>query len=356
MTTLKIRVYNLNTGKVEDYEFETSPVRLGRKQKSNDVWLDDAVVSGSHGLIRFDHRGGSLEDLGSTNGTLLEGQFVTPNTPVTFTENLTVTIGHLEISLQLWHPQSTPSRSAILQKLQPRFREFEEARNQWEHAVNDALANVPAREREELRSSIEIEYPHAPSSSTGFDTLAGRSSIDAELICEFVRRTAPQLSSPDSDEDLQAIMLRVEDILRVGLRALIDLQAAFRFSQERLGVPGKSDGARRTPEKQTQWLLRYLLDWRANGKKRMRQLRGTFAELENHEAALIQGTLASVKSLLQSIDPREIEESVSVPWPGRGAASWRRYIDRYDALLADGDLHAIIFGLVFADAYLEEQR
>ncbi|MCG5056047.1 MAG: FHA domain-containing protein [Myxococcales bacterium] len=60
--------------------FSTSPVRLGRNAM-NDLPLPETYVSEWHGAIRFDADTIEYTDLGSTNGTMLEGVKLTPGTP-----------------------------------------------------------------------------------------------------------------------------------------------------------------------------------------------------------------------------------------------------------------------------------
>ena len=47
-------------------------MRVGRNQL-NDISIDDPFVSQWHGLIRFGDAGIVYSDLGSTNGTIIEG-------------------------------------------------------------------------------------------------------------------------------------------------------------------------------------------------------------------------------------------------------------------------------------------
>lgn len=57
------------------------PVTLGRSERMT-VALDDAYVSDEHALVARDGDGFTVRDLGSTNGTYLNGAKVTQPTPL----------------------------------------------------------------------------------------------------------------------------------------------------------------------------------------------------------------------------------------------------------------------------------
>src|SRR5947199_10819236 len=65
--------------------FAKSPVRIGRNQL-NDIALDDPFVSEWHGLIHFGADTVDYYDLGSTNGTVLDGKRLAKNVPAPLTD------------------------------------------------------------------------------------------------------------------------------------------------------------------------------------------------------------------------------------------------------------------------------
>lgn len=99
MTGLAITVFDVETGSTSEYRFENSPVRIGRNPL-NDLPLPFAFVSGWHAVVRFDETGARFFDLGSTNGTLLDGRRVQAGDPVEINGVLSVTIGKLELQMK----------------------------------------------------------------------------------------------------------------------------------------------------------------------------------------------------------------------------------------------------------------
>ncbi|HYM83269.1 MAG TPA: FHA domain-containing protein [Candidatus Dormibacteraeota bacterium] len=63
--------------------------RIGR-DVNNTVVVDDPYASAEHALLSFRGRAWYLEDLGSTNGTLLDGARVDDVVPVGFGDEITV--------------------------------------------------------------------------------------------------------------------------------------------------------------------------------------------------------------------------------------------------------------------------
>ena len=98
MRPVRIRVTNRETGTVSEHEFATSPVRLGRNPL-NDLPLPYSFVSGWHAVIRFDEASARYFDLGSTNGTTLEGRRIGAGESAEFDDPVGLCVGDLDLVL-----------------------------------------------------------------------------------------------------------------------------------------------------------------------------------------------------------------------------------------------------------------
>jgi hypothetical protein len=97
------------------YTFARSPVRIGRSSR-NDLCLPKRFVSAWHGLVDFDPAGVRYTDLGSTNGTLLDGSPIEARSAVSLPPGSEVAIGCLTFTFSLEgrdQPETLPSAPAL---------------------------------------------------------------------------------------------------------------------------------------------------------------------------------------------------------------------------------------------------
>ena len=95
---LKVRVVDEERGSASDYAFVSSPVRLGRSPR-NDLPLQHPFASAWHGLLEFDGGGVRYTDLGSTNGSLLDGAPVAARQAVPVPPGGRIQIGGLVLTV-----------------------------------------------------------------------------------------------------------------------------------------------------------------------------------------------------------------------------------------------------------------
>lgn len=98
MDPLRVRVEDLDGKAEEAYAFLRSPVRVGRGDL-NDLRIDRPYVSSWHGVIQFDDEGIRFIDLGSTNGTYVDGARLERNKPASILPATELTIGRLRLVL-----------------------------------------------------------------------------------------------------------------------------------------------------------------------------------------------------------------------------------------------------------------
>ncbi len=122
MRPVVITVFDSEAGTTADHPFATSPVRIGRNPL-NDLPLPFPFVSGWHAVVRFDDTQAKFFDLGSTNGTLLNGRKIQAGEAVVIGGMLSVTIGKLELrfgrgeeAVSGIHPAGYPAEPPMAQQ------------------------------------------------------------------------------------------------------------------------------------------------------------------------------------------------------------------------------------------------
>ena len=83
----------------------TSIITIGRA-RDNGLVVSDPTVSSHHAEIRQDVQGYSIIDLGSMNGTFVNGQRLTKNTPRTLNSGDTIRIGNFTFTYEAEYPTS----------------------------------------------------------------------------------------------------------------------------------------------------------------------------------------------------------------------------------------------------------
>jgi sigma-B regulation protein RsbU (phosphoserine phosphatase) len=93
------RLY-ISEGPMKDqtFDFKQKAVFIGRSSP-NDIQINDIKISRKHLKIFKIGKSFSIEDLGSTNGTLLNGEMITPGKSYEVTERDTIVIGNTVIQL-----------------------------------------------------------------------------------------------------------------------------------------------------------------------------------------------------------------------------------------------------------------
>jgi hypothetical protein len=107
LAPLIVRVEDTNDHSTVEHTFTHSPVRIGRSGR-NDLSLPQRFVSASHGLVEFTPRERRYTDLGSTNGSVLDGAQLTPRVSVALAPEAELSIGSLRLTFPI-SPASAPA-------------------------------------------------------------------------------------------------------------------------------------------------------------------------------------------------------------------------------------------------------
>ena len=74
---------------------------IGRREGNDIALSEDSYVSGSHAELIADERGFWLVDVGSTNGTMLNGSRIEPNTRMALNDGDEITIGQTAFEFEV---------------------------------------------------------------------------------------------------------------------------------------------------------------------------------------------------------------------------------------------------------------
>jgi type VI secretion system protein ImpI len=280
--------------------FESSPVRLGRN-KLNEIVLNQPFVSQWHALFRFEGQEIVVMDLGSTNGTSVNGQRLQPQAPVQLMFPAdTVDIGTLRIYTEL--------AAAAQQRYEPSMVSF----------------------------SPEME---------GDDTLFLFNA--AEWLAE-VRGKA---EAADHDPaQLRRMMNRLSRILETFGRSYVELRDGFEQFGNEMGLTITTEDTPLNNIESAREVFEYLLDADAGSDARVEELRRAFTDLALHQVALLNGVMAGVRDLLQELSPGGKEAAGG--WsPFRASSVLQEVEQKRQSLLEEDRFTRIVFGKAFARAY-----
>lgn len=91
-------------GVAKDIPISEGTISVGRKSTNTIALPQDAYISGRHAEIVTDNRGTTLTDLGSTNGTVVNGQRLAPNEPQLLLEGDQIQLGQSKFKFILVEP------------------------------------------------------------------------------------------------------------------------------------------------------------------------------------------------------------------------------------------------------------
>jgi predicted component of type VI protein secretion system len=331
---IQIIFRDLKTGTEQRHEFDQSPVRIGRNPLNNIV-LEGNFVSGWHGIIRFDHTGTYYFDLGSTNGTCLDGKRLPKNTPTPIQQATRLTIWTFELIVMPARPGSAVS---------PQRRP----------SAVGTLAG-PGRSTEVIAPTIVPGPPsHQLAAAARIVSVGGRTPTPPPPTGGTVPPSPPQEATLPLAEQSAQRLARCLRIIEAFSEALIGLKKGYEQFGSEVGVRPLTGTTPLHRARTSQEIVDYLLGPTTDPEACARDLNAVFADMGIHDVALMEGISQSVRALLAKLDPnsQDMKPTASLFSGGKAKAKWTSFVESFAALLTeDAALHAEIFGEEFAAAY-----
>ena len=403
MRPVRIRVENREEGTATEHEFRSSPIRIGRNPL-NDLSLPFPFVSGWHAVIRFDDGAARFFDLGSTNGTLIEGRRVEVGETVAFDQPVTVQLGDLDLIMSrsdtmmvapveasqakrptTWlkgpkedaeskagvidtdQPRGMPKLDAsqtarvpmsqiheVMATLRPFHDALHDARLQFEQQLRALVNTLPPHVREQAEVFIRREFPSGGDGPPATGTPVAAGPPGPGTIGALAEQLVPNMPPPVSPAEEERFLACIRDVLETCAKGLVELQNGQEQFGREMGVKAIKEFTPLHVAATAQDVLEHLLDFRHGGPHRMQELVGVFADIMIHQVALLNGVAEGGRALLSYVDPDEIERGAGRGWGRKAAQKWDRFVARHKELTSeDRMLTEILFGPEFARAYAE---
>ena len=302
-SALIVQVADTERAERREYVFARSPIRVGRSQL-NELPLEHAFVSHCHGLFVFDHERVSFIDIGSTNGSFLNGRRLDKNQRVTLSDSAAIQIGALRLDARLERRASSDTRASYA------FGSFRAPQSE------PAIGHARARSR------------------------AASGALEAYSA----------QSSPSEPEQRSALLNQ-----RFA-QSFLELRRGQHQLLSELGLPLPGADKLQTID-DTGELLVYLLDPTVS-HDRVDELSRAYADLMMHEVALVSAIGAGCRELLDELSPANLApEGLGgvAGWVARlfgHDARWRLLESKTDELQEQAALTSLVLGRGFARAYV----
>ncbi len=360
---LEVQITDPKTGSSRKMRFSHSPVRIGRNQL-NDLSLDTPFVSEWHGTIRFDNRSVAYFDLGSTNGSMLDGKRLTKNVAVELSAASRLQVGGIELTVTVqqadsglgktlgWgRPDDRPSPPGPAPAV---IRSPDRPRS---GSVPPFSPNPhPSASSPSMKSPLaEDPYPAPPAGGafpSGFSAHTPGSGYGVPPAASA--QSAAVASSASSASSASGLVARQRQLLDAFAESFVGLRKGYEQFGAEVGVRTIHGTSALHRARASSEILDYLLQPNLDPEAASRELIAIFADLGIHHIAMMEAITEGVRAVLQSLDPRANELDIGAGLLSRGKtkAQWKSYLERFDQLVTDDDeLHTAIFSDDFARAY-----
>lgn len=354
-----------STEPMSEHTFEKDLITVGRTL-GNDIVLPDVEkkVSSKHARLERKGAGCELVDLGSTNGTYVNGRRIEPNRPLPLQGGDKVMIGGFQILFQATedkqestqrHIDPTKAAEKLADTLALEYaKHLNSPPDQRKAAIREAIRNglqyagpengrtvltlVRARfqagagregggeQNQEIKRQEDLYRSGYQAISTLSEHFLGDGNFQSADQVERFSRQIEQVF--DLTMDWVANMLKGRREFENQFQA--DLTMVF--SKE--GNPLKSAGGASD-------MARHLLDWRSarEPEKQKLLLENAFKDIAMHQLGLVAGAQACLKKLLEKLDPKVMEAEAV----GKGGGflksaekkAWELYTQRHKEMFEE---------------------
>lgn len=321
---------------MSEHSFDKEAITIGRTL-GNEIVLPDVERKVSSKHARIENRTGVLNviDLGSTNGTLLNGKKIDANQPVLLRNGDKIGIGSFQLLIHSTadHVESTtrhvdPTKAAekIAEQLCQEYAK---------HASADPEVRRAAL-REAIRDGLRIAGPdngrtvltlvrnRFQSGAKSGDAVADLEVRKQEELYRSGYQTLSTLSTHflgdanfQSGEQVEKFGRLIEQSLEVTLDWLSNCLKGRRefenqFSADLTMVFSK-EGNPLKGASGAQEMARHILDWRSarDLAQSKAPLENAFKDLTMHQLGLLAGVQDCMKALLVKLDPKQIEQTAT---------------------------------------------
>lgn len=351
---LEVKIKTPSGGPEKTLRFSQSPVRIGRNQL-NDISLQDPFVSEWHGIIRFDPNSIAYFDLGSTNGTVLEGKRLTKNVAVELSDTSRLQLGLLELMVSRVEEAPPPAAAT------PSRREQTGPHKTMAWGFSAPSTSTPAPGTVPAGGEGAIGGGLSPSGSIDVDL--GLTPAPGSAAHRAMRATAgaaasgfdPAAAPPRPTGADTALLARQGKLLEAFCEAFIGLRKGYEQFGAEVGVRTINGSTPLHRARTRAEVTDYLLHPATDPEGAARDLIAIFADFGIHHIAMMEGVTESVRAMLQDLDPRANDLEDAAPRLFSGAKlknQWKAYVERFNQMAGDdNELHAAVFGDEFARAY-----
>src|SRR6185369_14994113 len=264
---LEVQIKEPTGGSNRTLRFPQSPVRIGRNQL-NDISLEDPFVSEWHGIIRFDQQSIAYFDLGSTNGTMLDGKRLAKNVGVELSTTSRLQLGRLELVVSL----ADAEPEGVSNKTRP-----------WGRSDPPYPGGGPPPARPSMHGARPPE-PGAPN------------------VVAAPTPSAAHVAGAGGAND--ALVARLRKLLEAFSEAFVGLRKGYEQFGAEVGIRTVAGSTPLHRAHNAKEVLDYLLQPAIDSNTATHDLIAIFADLGIHHIAMMEGITEGVRAVLQSLDPR----------------------------------------------------